>query len=1499
MRKKNGKRVKQMMACFLLVVMIFQSQSVILSATKLSEKKVQDKKDVKQSWSLDKVILNNHSRIYTGFWHSGALNSNGDLYCWGSNSWGEIGNDTKEMQLTPAKILNSVASISMGGTHSSAVTINGDLYCWGDNQYGQVGNGTKIDQITPTKVLEDVVYASMGRNYSSAITANGDLYCWGRNEYGQVGNGTKIDQITPTKVLSNVVYASMGMFSHSSAITANGDLYCWGWNRDGQIGNGDTIDQVTPVKVLSNVKTVSLGSRHSSAITMNGDLYCWGDNCTGEIGNGTKVNQTTPTKVLNDVVFASMGALFSSAITTNGDLYCWGDNEFGQVGNGTMINQTKPVKVMSKILSVCVGGAHCGAIDSNGDLYCWGNTYGPYTSGKEENQLTPIKKLSDVKLISMGDSNGSAITTNGDLYCWGHNEWGVVGNGTTENQSTPVKIMNLGISKISCQQSVVLTDGTKSLFPVRLHAKNEQELDDIADSLTVISGDKNICTAHLYKHNYEKDTVPNAEGEMTQATYFVELVGNSPGNTEITVSAGDDTSIQCQVIVTEFNEYIYRANYYSDDANTGAKGISNLIDLETPCKVLNKSAEEVGLKNSVDAWNNIKNVFNAVDDPTSLGDIAVKQKDIYAALLMNLLESSFTYSTVNQQVKEAAKLDKKFLSSVKNLMEIKYKIDIYDANDFKNLNFEQKQTLSKHASEWFAAEFRIFDNVGDVLTGITTAFDTVGSIEDYYNRVVSCMILHNMGGDMKTVLRQAYSDSKATGNSHLQQALQDCVEIIDSSVEEFIEKMVMEGVTTVGVNTGKWLFGELLWNDIKAKMYVAHPVTAVLMATYKGVSFAVNELFSTDKISEQYLKMLAMEDIEDLLGITYKNMKSKYTSTWTQDTASAYLSSIELISMAKDDDCEQAYKFVDIVDNAVASKIAHFFGASDNSETKDKIQSMQKKFLEDYKDNSMKWMDNLASSVYTYYKNLYLESYRKRVKQITVACPVDVYVYDSDSVLVASSVGDVLSCSSDAISIVRVGEEKIFLFYDDQNYNVEYVGNGSGVMDVTVKEYDENEMEIRTVNYYDVELNDGKTYEMPVEGKSLAVNSYGLQEKNVLGKIEKDYDSLGENKVYKTKIFSGNMIYKEGMFLEADIHENECVEIHAYVPEGMSFVRWESSTKNNIFADASARDTTFVMPAENCEITAILENGNSGDSDITDPSCPHQYVWVTDKLPTQTEDGSKHQECLLCGDKKAPVIIPKITNSKNNDFSNAVIILSPNKYTYNGWQKRPIVTVKLNGKTLKENEDYLLIYHNNIDVGTAQVIIIGKGKYTGYKSIDYTIAESEKQPNFPIISCKKKVYKTAYGAKPFTINATSKSKLLFTSCKPGIVSVDKNTGQVTVKGTGIAGITIKAGRKAVSVLVKVSPKEASLKSVRASNGRRLTVKWAKDKMATGYQVQVSTAKNFKKNLKKKNLSGTSYTFTKLKTGKKYYVRVRSYKKCGKETLYGTWSRVKQSNKIKN
>lgn len=249
------------------------------------------------------------------------------------------------------------------------------------------------------------------------------------------------------------------------------------------------------------------------------------------------------------------------------------------------------------------------------------------------------------------------------------------------------------------------------------------------------------------------------------------------------------------------------------------------------------------------------------------------------------------------------------------------------------------------------------------------------------------------------------------------------------------------------------------------------------------------------------------------------------------------------------------------------------------------------------------------------------------------------------------------------------------------------------------------------------------------------------------------------------------------------------------------------------------------------------------------------------------------------------------------DISGAIITLEKTSYPYDGTSKAPSVTVMLDGKTLVFNTDYTVAYGNNTDVGNAMVTITGKGSYTGSKLVSFTIVKAEGQTNVSI-TCKKTLYKVSYGIKPFKINAASDGKMAFSSSNPKIAAVDKETGKVTIRNTGIATITIKAREASKKVSVKVSPKKQSLKQAKAVKGRKLTVKWSKDKRASGYQVQISTDKKFKGNVKSKKLSKTSYTFTKLKTGRKYYARVRSYQKSGKETLYGAWSAAKSGGNVK-
>ncbi len=279
--------------------------------------------------------------------------------------------------------------------------------------------------------------------------------------------------------------------------------------------------------------------------------------------------------------------------------------------------------------------------------------------------------------------------------------------------------------------------------------------------------------------------------------------------------------------------------------------------------------------------------------------------------------------------------------------------------------------------------------------------------------------------------------------------------------------------------------------------------------------------------------------------------------------------------------------------------------------------------------------------------------------------------------------------------------------------------------------------------------------------------------------------------------------------------------------------------------------------------------------------------------------------------------ITKTFTINSKSISNATVTLDTKEYVYDGSAKSPKVTVKNDGTDLKEGTDYTVACQNNIKVGTATVTITGKRNYTGVITKNYTIKEKAKDDSIVTKSSQNLTYTKTYnkisGAKPFSLNVklkTGDGKITYTSADNKVVTVN-NSGKVTIKGTGCTTITVKAAStakydaKSVNITIKVSPKQPSINSVKTASGKKLNLKWKKDTSATGYEIQYSTSKNFKKDVgtvQVKKSSTTTQTIKSLSAKKTYYVRIHAYKTVkvnGKSTkLYSSWSEVKQSGKIK-
>lgn len=145
------------------------------------------------------------AHLATGWAHGCAATSAGTTYCWGTGGSGQLGNGaTTNSQLTPTPVSGGFAfsQLALGTSHSCGLTASGAAYCWGDNTFGQLGDGTTAMRLVPTPVSGGLAFVKIVASHvnTCGLTAAGVAYCWGENVYGEIGDGTMTDRSVPTAV---------------------------------------------------------------------------------------------------------------------------------------------------------------------------------------------------------------------------------------------------------------------------------------------------------------------------------------------------------------------------------------------------------------------------------------------------------------------------------------------------------------------------------------------------------------------------------------------------------------------------------------------------------------------------------------------------------------------------------------------------------------------------------------------------------------------------------------------------------------------------------------------------------------------------------------------------------------------------------------------------------------------------------------------------------------------------------------------------------------------------------------------------------------------------------------------------------------------------------------------------------------------------------------------------------------------------------------------------
>jgi alpha-tubulin suppressor-like RCC1 family protein len=341
--------------------------------------------------------------------HTIAVDRFGNVYAWGANTAGQLGDGTNNPSYTPNFVpLSGIVSVAAGGGSTSlefslAVASDGTAFAWGYNGQGQLGLGnTNPGPTSPTQIpgFSGALMVVAGTNFAAALKKDGTVWAWGANGSGQLGKGDNFPSDSPQQVpgLANIVKICAGN-SHVMALRSDGAVFTWGDNFFGEIGDGSTNNRLVPYHVSSLPATVidiATSTIQSYAALADGSVYGWGNDNTGQMGDlATPGNRLTPVRALGFLprtvkLGSGSGGQSISAHSLDGRLWKWGSNNYGQLGDGsgapTAVPQTLAGAPNLNVMASSAGfQQHLIRVD--GFVRGWGsNVFGP---GQTGTTLTP------------------------------------------------------------------------------------------------------------------------------------------------------------------------------------------------------------------------------------------------------------------------------------------------------------------------------------------------------------------------------------------------------------------------------------------------------------------------------------------------------------------------------------------------------------------------------------------------------------------------------------------------------------------------------------------------------------------------------------------------------------------------------------------------------------------------------------------------------------------------------------------------------------------------------------------------------------------------------------------------------------------------------------------------------------------------------------------------------------------------------------------------------
>ena len=403
-----------------------------------------------------------------------AIRSDGTLYAWGDNTFGQLGTNNTVSTSSPVPVgTSSWLSVSATDVATIALRSDGAIFTWGSSANGVLGDYSGVHRSSPVQIGTSSwtqVYASanggaLGTTSMFAIRSDNALFAWGLNNTGKLGTNDGITKSSPVQVGTSSWLAVSAGDGHTVAIRSDYGLFTWGQNANGQLGSVAIVNRSSPVQVgTSSWIAATAGAVSTAAIRLDRGLFTWGFNNLGQLGANSTVSRSSPVQVgTSSWTNVNAANSFMVALKSDNTIWSWGLGASGQLGDSTLINRSSPVQIGTSSWNLVSAGSTSRtsfAVDINYRLFAWGlGQFGQIGNYRLTDYSSPVSvnTINDSwSTVSSGASFKTAIRSDGKLFTWGLNTTGQLGDNTRIHRSQPIQVGNSNWQSVSAGDSITL-----------------------------------------------------------------------------------------------------------------------------------------------------------------------------------------------------------------------------------------------------------------------------------------------------------------------------------------------------------------------------------------------------------------------------------------------------------------------------------------------------------------------------------------------------------------------------------------------------------------------------------------------------------------------------------------------------------------------------------------------------------------------------------------------------------------------------------------------------------------------------------------------------------------------------------------------------------------------------------------------------------------------------------------------------------------------------------